>query len=223
MGQTTLVGEIAKSRVFNVGFGMAKSKSAKRFYPKVYEFTVTLAGTSPLVWRRFLAHEIINLDELHMLIQMTMGWEASHLYEFTFGNKKYAAPIHADDSEAENAEDVSLRDVLKDVLGDVRKFSYLYDFGDGWSHEIEITNTFDHDPSRKYPVCIAGENACPPEDCGGPPGFEELKEILAGEDSEEKAERLEWLGGHYNPLSFDPNFVNRFLLWADDDSDEFDD
>lgn len=222
MGQTTLGGAIAKSRALSVGFGMAKLKSVKRAYPKVYEFTVTLAGTSPMIWRRFLAHEIIHLDELHMLIQMTMGWEASHLYEFTFGNKTYAASIHADDSgaeNAENAEDVSLRD----ALGDSRKFSYLYDFGDGWHHEVEITNTFDHDPARKYPVCVAGENACPPEDCGGPPGFEELKEILAGEDSEEKAERLEWLGGFYNPFSFDPNFVNRFLLWADDDSDEFDD
>lgn len=109
---------------------MAKLKSVIRAYPKVYEFTVTLAGTSPMIWRRFLAHEIIHLDELHMLIQMTMGWEASHLYEFTFGNKKYAASIHADDSgaeNAENAEDVSLRD----ALGDSRKFSYLYDFGDG--------------------------------------------------------------------------------------------
>lgn len=168
-----------------------------------------------MVWRRFLAHEIINLDELHMLIQMTMGWEANHLYEFTIGKKKYASSEHADESDAESAEDFS----LIEVLGDSRKFSYLYDFGDQWNHEIEITGTLEHDPSRMYPVCVAGENACPPEDCGGPPGFEELKQVLAGEDSEEKAERLEWLGGFYYPFSFDPNFVNRYLLWADGDSD----
>lgn len=195
---------------------MAKLKVAKRSAPKVYEFTVCLAETSPRVWRRFLAHEIINLDELHMLIQMTMGWEARHLYEFTIGKKKYAAPEHADDSVAESAEEFS----LIEVLGETRKFSYLYDFGDQWNHEVEITNILEHDPYRTYPVCVAGENACPPEDSGGPPGFEELKEILAGEDSEEKAERLEGLGGFFYPLSFDPNFVNRFLLWADGDSED---
>ena len=115
---------------------------------------------------------------------------------------------------------------LKNVVEGARKFSYLYDFGDRWIHEIEITNVLEHDPTRIYPVCVAGENACPPENCGGPLGFEELKEVLAGKASEEKADCLEGLGGFYYPFSFDPNFVNRYLLWADsepgDDSDEFD-
>ncbi len=70
-----------------------------------------------------------------------------------------------------------------------------------------------------YPACIAGENACPPEDCGGIPGFEDLKSTLAGKESQEKDELLTWLGGFYNPTTFDPNFVNKYLLWTENDLD----
>lgn len=147
-----------------------------------------------------------------MLIQMTMGWEACHLYEFRFGEKSYASPELADESEAENAEGFS----LKDALGNHRQFSYIYDFGDYWEHKVEISNIFEHDRRLTYPVCTAGENACPPEDCGGIGGFEELKNILAGKDSEEKDEMLEWVGGFFSPTTFDPNLVNRLLLWNDD-------
>lgn len=108
---------------------------------------------------------------------------------------------------------------LCDVLGDTKKFIYNYDFGDSWAHEIKISKILDHDPRMNYPACIAGENACPPEDCGGIPGFEDLKSTLAGKESEEKDELLTWLGGFYNPATFDPNFVNKYFLWNDDDLD----
>lgn len=65
-----------------------------------------------------------------------------------------------------------------------------------------------------YPICVGGENACPPEDCGGIHGFEELKKTLTGKDSEEKDEMLAWMGGFYNPKTFDPNFVNKHFLWG---------
>ncbi|MGE0633395.1 MAG: plasmid pRiA4b ORF-3 family protein [Pseudobdellovibrionaceae bacterium] len=195
---------------------MTKIKKAKAA-PKVYEFTVSLEGTSPVVWRKFLAHEIINLDELHLLIQMTMGWEAKHLFEFVFGDKIYAHPAHADEMNLESTEGI----LLSDVLGGGKEFSYIYDFGDYWKHKVEITNVLEHDPRLNYPACIAGENACPPEDCGGPGGYEELKEVLTGKKSDEKDEMLEWVGGFFSPNTFDPNFVNKHLLWADFES-EFD-
>lgn len=195
---------------------MAKKKTKLKAVsqsPKVYEFKVSLLGTSPVVWRSFLAHEIIDLSELHMLIQMTMGWEARHLYEFKINGQSYGE-IDID-SEFENdmleAEGVTFGDVIKNS----KKFTYIYDFGDGWQHEVEIVKVLEHDPRMSYPVCIAGENACPPEDCGGPPGFEDLKKTLAGKDSEEKDEMLTWVNGFYNPKTFDPNFINRHLLWAD--------
>ena len=191
---------------------MTKKKSAARKTPKVYEFTISLLNTNPLVWRKFLAHEFIELPDLHMLIQMTMGWEARHLYSFEINKKTY--------SDGDSASEMNILDdegvLLCDVLGNTTKFIYIYDFGDHWLHQVEVTKTLDHDPRLNYPICIGGENACPPEDCGGIGGFEQLKATLIGKDSEEKTEMLTWLGGFYNPATFDPNFVNKHFLWADD-------
>lgn len=178
---------------------------------QVLEFKVSLLGTEPLVWRKFLAHDFIKLSELHMLIQMTMGWEARHLYEFKINGISF---MEKDDEIGGNAVDPESA-ILSDVIGIVKKFTYIYDFGDGWQHEVEIINRCDHDPKLKYPICIAGENACPPEDCGGIYGFDQLKKTLKTKNSKAKDEALEWLGGYYNPNSFDPNFVNKHLLWAD--------
>lgn len=180
------------------------TRKTKRKIPKVYEFTVTLEGTQPTIWRKFLAHEFILLGELHMLIQMTMGWKNSHLFSFEIDGKT----ISDDDPEMDNE--------LSTILGEQKIFTYTYDFGDDWKHRVEVTNVLDDDPRLNYPICIGGENACPPEDCGGTFGFEELKEKLAGPEGEERDEVLEWLGGYYNPLTFDPNFVNSYLLWNDD-------
>ena len=188
-----------------------KLKSISKSLPKVYEFKISLQSTVPVVWRKVLAHEFIKLSELHMLIQMAMGWSASHLFSFEINDKSYTDSESADEMNMTDAEGVN----LSDVLGTEKKFSYTYDFGDNWVHEIEITNILKHDPRMNYPVCVGGENACPPEDCGGIPGFDQLKKTLAGTDSEEKDEMLTWVGGYYNPKSFDPNFINKHLLWAD--------
>lgn len=179
--------------------------------PSVYEFKVSLLETTPLVWRSFLAHEIIELAELHSLIQMTMGWGAIHFYDFKINGKRFGPTENTGSTKTINDEGL----LLCDVLGDTKKFTYTYDHGDNWNHEVEITKVLDHDHRFNYPVCTGGENACPPEDCGGIDSFAELKEVLAGKDCEEKSEILEWVGGFYNPGTFDPNFVNRHFLWND--------
>jgi hypothetical protein len=190
---------------------MAKKKVASK-KPKVCELTISLPETSPLVWRKVLVHEFIELYELHMLIQISMGWENRHLYSFKINEKSYSDGESA--AELKNTFEAE-GTLLSDALGGSKKFTYVYDFGDNWVHEVEITNTLEHDPRMQYPVCIGGGNACPPEDCGGLPGFDDLKSIIAGPDSEDKDEMLSWLGGFYDPMTFDPNFVNRFLLWAE--------
>ena len=80
--------------------------------------------------------------------------------------------------------------------------AYADSNGDGWHHQIEITQVIDHDPRIQYPVCIVGEN---------------FKTVLVGKNTPEKNELLTWVGGYYNPNSFDPNFVNRHFLWAEND------
>ncbi|MCK6599734.1 MAG: plasmid pRiA4b ORF-3 family protein [Bdellovibrionaceae bacterium] len=164
---------------------MAKKKTKLKSVaqtPKVYEFKVSLQGTSPVVWRSFLAHEIIDLSELHMLIQMTMGWEARHPYEFKINGKSYGEIDSDFENDMIEAEGITFGEAIKSS----KNFTYIYDFGDGWQHDVEIVSVLEHDSRMIYPVCIGGENACPPEDCGGPPGFEDLKKALAGKDCEEK-------------------------------------
>ncbi len=193
---------------------MAKKKQKLKSVPKtpkVYEFKVSLDETAPLVWRTFLAHEVIDLTELHVLIQMTMGWDDTHLYEFQIDGESYTDSDSADEMNMKEAEGV----LLCDVLGDAKSFKYIYDFGDDWSHEVEIVKILENDPRMIYPVCIGGENACPPEDCGGPHGFAEFKKAISGKEGPEKNEMLAWVGGFYNPTSFDPNMINRLLLWPD--------
>jgi len=187
----------------------ASKKSTPKAKPKVYEFTVTLLDTKPVVWRKFLAHEFIELTELHLLIQATMGWQNTHHYEFEIGNESYTE-THGEKTEKTDINGIELRD----VLGKEKVFQYVYDYGDYWEHEVKITKVLEDDPRMMYPVCIGGENACPPEDCGGTGGFEDLKELLAGPDSEEKDEMLSFVGGFYNPKTFDPNFVNKNFLWG---------
>ncbi len=189
---------------------MAK-KVKKSKSPKVYEFTVSLEGITPVVWRKFLIHEFIELSELHMLIQMTMGWEAKHLYMFEINGLSYSDLETAEEQDVNDAEGT----LLCDVIGSSKEFSYTYDFGDDWRHKVEVTAELEHDPRINYPICIGGENACPPEDCGGIHGFHKLKKVLRGKDSEEKDNIIEWLGGFYDPTSFDPNFVNKHMLWGD--------
>lgn len=184
-------------------------KSKKGSIPKVFEFKVTLLNVNPPVTRIFLAHEFIQLNELHDLIQFTMGWENKHLYKFQINNESFGADEEKIGDEPSELESIE----LNRVLGEATKFFYDYDFGDFWRHEVEIIKIHEHDSNIRYPTCIGGENACPPEDCGGPHGFEELKKTISGKDSKKKKELLEWLGGFYDPSTFDPNLINRYLLW----------
>ena len=194
---------------------MSKKKAVTRKKTKVYEFTISLRNTSPIVWRKVLAHEFIAMDELHILIQASMGWENRHLYNFKINDKSYS------DEESAQEMDILVSDGIElcSILGDTKKFTYTYDFGDGWHHDIEIIATIENDPRMRYPACIGGENACPPEDCGGPHGFDNLKKVLAGKKSKDKDELLAWVGGYYNPTTFDPNFVNKIFLWGEEDFD----
>lgn len=93
-----------------------------------------------------------------------------------------------------------------------QKLLYEYDFGDGWEHEVILEKFLPIDPAAKYPVCLAGARACPPEDCGGFPGYADIMAALkAPEKTDGRKELLEWVGGGYNPERFDLGAVNRRL------------
>ena len=90
-------------------------------------------------------------------------------------------------------------------------FTYQYDFGDDWEHVIKIEKTMPAEPKTKYPRCIDGKRACPPEDCGGAYGYETLLETIQDRNHDEHAEMLEWVGGKFDPEKFSAKRVNRGL------------
>ena len=150
----------------------------------------------PPVWRRVIIPAAYSLDRVHGVIQAAMGWEDCHLHAFRVGKVSYG-PADPDD-------ELGYLDERKFRLGELkaRRLSYEYDFGDSWEHEFVIEKRTTADGAL-YPVCVAGEGACPPEDCGGSYGFAELKALLAGPPGMEREEMLEWAGGEYDPSRFD--------------------
>ena len=141
---------------------------------QVYQLKVRLLGISPMIWRRVLVPVSVTLRELHGVLQVAMGWEGIHLFLFDI----YAVRYGSFDLHIANP-DVSLLEFR--FRGNAR-FSYIYDMGDHWEHEIRVEAI--DPPSRKFhPVCTGGSGACPPEDCGGPDGYLERRDEAAGYDA----------------------------------------
>ncbi|WP_460362817.1 IS1096 element passenger TnpR family protein [Actinocorallia lasiicapitis] len=175
----------------------------------VHQLKITLDGSAdPQIWRRVLVPATAPLTRLHTIIQDAMGWEFSHLHAFTAADgTTYTEP---------GMHDLPFLDetgVNLSALG--RRFTYEYDFGDGWTHTIEVEATLPADESTAYPLCTAGAGACPPEDCGGIPGYFHLREALADPHHPEHAHYLEWLDLYsptdLDPAAFDPTEANNRL------------
>ena len=161
---------------------------------EVYVIKVTLLGTSPPIWRRFLVERDIRLRQLHNTLQIIMGWSNSHLHKFIF-NKQ------------EQSDRTKLGDCIR-IPG--RKLLYEYDFGDGWGHELLLEEVLTGDESFQR-ACVAGGRSCPPEDCGGPQGFAELLNAFRDAAHPEHSSIVEWLGEHFDPERFSVVDVNRRL------------
>jgi hypothetical protein len=177
----------------------------------VFQVKITLAEVAkPPVWRRLLVPAAIRLDRLHQVIQATMGWDNYHLHVFSDGRVNYGIP----DPELAFRDErkATLHDLLPREGGRAR---YTYDFGDDWEHEIVVEKLLAAEPGMAYPVCVAGEGACPPEDCGGAWGYEHLRQVLADPSSQEHEDMLTWLGldkaGDFDPYRFDVDNANRAL------------
>ena len=132
----------------------------------VYQVKITLNGVKPPIWRR-VQIEDGTLAELHDVIQTCMGWDDYHLHAFAIGGEQFGLPEQWQDPEVGDSRKVKLSHL---IAQSVKKFLYTYDMGDSWEHTILIEKTLPVEAGIKYPRCIAGERACPPEDCGGPWG-----------------------------------------------------
>jgi hypothetical protein len=174
----------------------------------VLQLKITLNHIKPPIWRRVLVDSDIKLPDLHKIIQTVMGWTNSHLHQFIIGNQYYSLP-----SDESFYKVVDYRRIKLDSLFNTPKsnFIYEYDFGDGWEHSIVIEKILPRKKNTYYPICIDGKRSCPPEDCGGTFGYENLITIINNPEHEEYDEMMEWLGDYFDPKEFNIDEVNEFL------------
>jgi hypothetical protein len=171
----------------------------------IYQLKITLKRIKPPIWRRIEVPASIKLGELHDVLQDVMGWEDAHMHQFMIGNTTYGVPDREFDVRNENATQLS------QVASEGGTLVYEYDFGDSWEHLIEVEKVSPAESGKHYPVCIAGKRACPPEDCGGAWGYENLLATLSNPDDEEYEEMREWAGEDFDPEALDLDEVNAML------------
>ncbi|MBF0496563.1 MAG: plasmid pRiA4b ORF-3 family protein [Deltaproteobacteria bacterium] len=181
----------------------------------VYRLKVTLKRSKPPIWRRLEVRSDTNLETLHNLLQIAMGWSNDHLHQFVIDDTYYSSPppdFDDDDFdiEAEPGQDFTLEQV---VPAEKTKFIYEYDFGDDWEHQILVEKILPLEPGKYYPVCVAGKRACPLEDIGGIWGYDFFLEALKDPNHPKRRQYLEEFGDviDFDPEAFDLDAVNAEL------------
>lgn len=178
----------------------------------ILQLKITLKGSKPPIWRRVLVDKDATLEDLHYIIQHAMGWYSSHLWTFELGNESFG-PV---DKGGMGFEPGDVDDAAEQKIGalashEKAKFTYTYDMGDSWEHQILVEKVLSRVPGQQYPFCTDGKLNCPPEDCGGIWGFYNLVAVLQDPKHPEHKEMKKWIGGKYDPQKFDLATVNRRL------------
>lgn len=174
---------------------------------EILQFKITLKYSKPPIWRRIQIPANATFLDLHAAIQDSFGWEESHLHIFRFGDR-FEEPVNIGPREPEDwgfeddrliEKETPLSDWFKQ---EGRICTYEYDLGDGWEHIVVLEKILLAKPKVKYPICIAGKRACPPEDSGGMGGYEEKLEVLRHPKSKYYREMRDWMGD-FDPDHFD--------------------
>ena len=174
----------------------------------IYQIKISLIGAKPPIWRTVLVPSSIGLAAFHEVIQTTMGWTDTHLHQFIANNVIYGIP---DDDFGLEMEDEAKYKLSHLLVKEKDTITYEYDFGDSWEHKILLEKILPFDTKTTLPVCIKGKRACPPEDCGGIWGYEDLLEAISDAKHPEHADMLQWLGGEFDPEEFDLEQINKDL------------
>ena len=150
---------------------------------------IELEDIEPLIWRRVAVPTSMNLKAVHDVIQAAMGWLDCHLWEFDANKRKYSLRIPDDpdwNARIIDAGGTQLSSLIADGMMDMR---YVYDMGDGWRHRVVVEKIKPAEPATLYPQFLGGERRCPPEDCGGFPGFYEFLDNIASKQSKKRKQR----------------------------------
>jgi hypothetical protein len=180
---------------------------------KTMIFRVSLLDIKREIWRIIEVPATYSFWDLHVAIQDAMGWLDYHLHVF-----------RVPDSETGEMKEIGIPDeeglsdsppvlpgweiaITDHFINPGDQMTYEYDFGDSWEHRVILEGVADRKKGTKYPKCLDGKRACPPEDCGGVSGYEELSEIISNPKHEKYDRMMEWLGGNFDPERFYPDRV----------------
>lgn len=173
---------------------------------KIMELKIILSGIKPTIYRTIQIEENNTFFELHAAIQIAFGWENSHMHIFEIEDDRIGISDF-DEFEDEYTIDERTIRLFQTGLNEKDKFEYIYDFGDHWVHEIQVTKILDP-KNTFYPKCVRGTMNRPPEDCGGIYGFENFKEIMGNRKHPEFKEMKTWYGGMYDEELFLKDQIN---------------
>jgi len=176
----------------------------------IAQIKVSLQDVEPAIWRRLEVPAEIKLARLHVALQAAMGWQDYHLHAFRIGDIEYGLPDPDYEPMGVPLKD-DRRATLRSLVSVGESFVYEYDFGDGWEHEILVEAVLAPRPRTRYPRVVDGARACPPEDVGGPPGYEGFLEAVGDPRHAEHDSMLDWAGGSFDAEAFDTDAANREL------------
>lgn len=199
-----------------------RRRKKKPTFNNVYQFKITLQEVEPPVWRRIQVPESYDFWSFHVAIQDAMGWLDYHLHELDYHLHEFELKHPVTSSIVrlgipdEDFAELDDHEVLpgwgyfiEDWFSERNKIAkYLYDFGDGWEHAVELETIVPRQGRLHYPRCLDGARACPPEDCGGDGGYANLLEVLRDPNHEEYASTKTWVGRGFAPERFRPDKIH---------------
>lgn len=174
----------------------------------IYQLHVQLIGITPLIWRRIQVPGEVSLYRLNLLIQRAMGWKNAHLSEFNIDGRRYGATEQ--DHFAEGIYEFKRFKLSQVVTVSGKSFLFTYDFGDDWEHKVVVEDILAREKEVKYPRCIAGASACPPEDVGGIYGYDDFLKVISDPKHESHAEYKAWIK-KFDPNLFDVNKATKAM------------
>jgi len=177
---------------------------------QIYQIKVTLDDTHPPIWRRILVPAHTTLLKLHDILQIVMGWEDYHLHMFTIEGSIYGDPANNEYGDLGTIDEANYK-LSQVIYQEGQRLSYEYDFGDSWDHTLLVEKILPPQEGVRYPLCLKGKRACPPEDVGGVWGYENFLEAIRDPNHDDHEEYLTWIGGKFDPEAFDLEEVNTRL------------
>jgi hypothetical protein len=164
---------------------------------------IELEDIEPFIWRRVAVRSSMTLKAVHSVIQAVMGWLDCHLWEFTANERKYSTLIRDDPDWNERIKNAATTKLSALQTTGIAEIGYVYDMGDNWQHRIIVEKLKAAEPGVLYPQLLGGERRCPPEDCGGIPGYYEFLDDIAGKQGKKRKAALGWYGAPYDPDEID--------------------